>query len=43
MLRGMICYQREKRIKWAELYKHQILNDKKKGGDNLSLAHLHSS
>ncbi|KAL4477974.1 hypothetical protein ABPG72_013382 [Tetrahymena utriculariae] len=45
LLRRMICYQREKRIKWHEVYKHPIFIDegRRANSNNISLAHLQSS
>ncbi|EAS07198.1 Serine/Threonine kinase domain protein (macronuclear) [Tetrahymena thermophila SB210] len=45
LLRRMICYQREKRIKWHEVYKHPIFLDegRRANSNNISLAHLQSS
>ncbi|KAL4436178.1 hypothetical protein ABPG74_018162 [Tetrahymena malaccensis] len=45
LLKRMICYQREKRIKWHEVYKHPIFIDegRRANSNNISLAHLQSS
>lgn len=44
LLSKMICYSREKRIKWHEVYRHPIFTEEKKDNSiNVSLAHLHSS